>query len=517
MEKAVGRICLAIEKGEKILVYGDYDVDGTCSVAMVYRFLRKLTPNVSYYFPDRETEGYGVSDRGIDHAIGNGVEVMISLDCGIKAVSKVARAQEAGIDFIICDHHLAPEQLPNAFAILNAKQAGCAYPYKELCGCGVGFKLLQALTSRLSLPAEEALQYLDFVAVATCCDIVPLTGENRILVHNGLIRLNSKPAMGFDALLQIAGAKMPVGVEDVVFKIGPRINAAGRLFSADHAMQLLCAEHAGEAEEHCRNIEDHNRKRRQLDKNMSQEALEMINAAELELSACTTVVYNEGWHKGVVGIVASRLIETYHRPTVVLTSSGELISGSARSVPGFDVHEALSACEDLMERFGGHQQAAGMSLRPENLVAFRQRFEEEVKKRISGEMLIPVQAIDISADFHQWLEVSELQNGRLPRFFRQMKRMEPFGPEHLAPVFATSGCEASEVRIVGGDHLRFQVFQPQRPELKLNAIAFKMGRHFDKLISRKRFSLAYNIGTNTWQNRTTLQLDVKDIRFEEEL
>src|SRR5690554_7206877 len=450
MEKAVARIENAIENQENILIYGDYDVDGTTSVALLSSYLKSYYPNVSTYIPDRYDEGYGISYMGIDFAHDNDFSLIIALDCGIKAIDKVAYASEKNIDFIICDHHRPGKEIPKAIAVLDPKREDCEYPYKELCGCGVGFKLVQALAKRRNLKIDDLLLYLDLVATAIAADIVPITGENRILVHHGLRVINSNPRTGFEAILKQV-KKERLTVTDVVFIIAPRINAAGRMKHGNHAVTLLTETDSEKAEIFAAEIETFNTDRREADKRITEEALQQI-IENKEEERMTTVVYQEDWHKGVIGIVASRLTETYYRPTLVFTKSGDRLAASARSVKHFDVYNALEQCEDCMEQFGGHKYAAGLTLLPEQFSAFKERFESVVKNSIDKKLLTPEITIDTELDL----------NEITPKFFRVLKQFAPFGPGNMTPVFMTQNLtDNGWSKQVGKDnkHLRLVVKQ----------------------------------------------------------
>ncbi|MFM1876974.1 MAG: hypothetical protein RL266_2711 [Bacteroidota bacterium] len=504
MDKAVLRLEEALGNGEKMLIYGDYDVDGTTSVALVYSFLKDLG-QVDFYIPDRYKEGYGLSIAGIDHANENGISLIIALDCGIRAIDKVAYANELGIDIIICDHHLPGTELPAAHAILDPKQKGCEYPYKELCGCGVGFKLLQAYCEKNDADFDRLTAKLDLVAVAIAADIVPITGENRILTTFGLQKINQEPSTGIRALLEYTKMNREMTISDVVFTIAPRINAAGRIASGKRAVELLISDNLNEALEFSAEISKYNTERRDLDKSVTEGALEILRTDDFYSTSRSTVVFNPDWHKGVVGIVASRLIEQHYKPTIVLTESEGKATGSARSVHDFDVHAALCECEDLLEQFGGHKYAAGMSLRLENVDAFRQRFEEVVAARIEEHMLTPKLEIDL-----------EINLDRItPKFMALLKQFAPFGPGNMNPVFVSRNLVAEDVRTMGADdtHLRFKPAQQGVKHLMLQAVAFKMGKLYPQLAEGKPFDMAYTIEENHWKDKVYLQLNVKDVKF----
>jgi single-stranded-DNA-specific exonuclease len=506
MEKAVHRLETALRHGEKILVYGDYDVDGTTSVSMVFSFIRKHHHEVDYYIPDRYDEGYGISFKSIDYAISRQVSLIIALDCGIKAVDKVAYANEHNIDIIICDHHTPGEFLPAAMAVLNPQRLDSEYHFKYLSGCGVGFKLLQAYASRNQIPFEEIIDYLDLVAVSIASDIVPLIDENRILAFYGLKKLNDNPSVGLKAIISVAGLNdKNITVDDIVFKIGPRINAAGRIESGKQAVELLVSEKPGEAALLCEKINSHNQTRRNIDKIITEEALQEI--AKADKYKFSTVLFNPGWHKGVVGIVASRLIESYFRPTVILTESNGHATGSARSIPGFDLYQAISECASLLESFGGHMYAAGITLKTENVQKFRDRFEEVVKNTIAPELLIPQVEIDTELNFK---DISA-------KFFRILKHFEPFGPENMNPVFfAENVSDNGYARLVGTDeeHLQLGLIQEEHPFTDFRAIAFNQASKLHKIKKGTSFDIAYTLFENNFRGTTSIQLNIKDIKIE---
>lgn len=505
MDRAVERIDQALREKEPIMVYGDYDVDGTTSVALVYSVLSRCTGEIMHYIPDRYAEGYGISTVGIDRAAERGVKLIIALDCGIKSIDKVAYAKEKGIDFIICDHHLPGDELPDAVAVLDPKRTDCAYPFKELSGCGIGFKLMQAFIRSNNMPFSELKDLLDLVAVSIGCDIVPLDGENRTLAYFGLQRLNDmEPRPGFKTLLGLSNVKRRLSIADLVFVLGPRINAAGRMEHGQQAVELLLAKTDSEADNIGKRIDGNNSARQDLDKSITEEALGLFDSDPLLRESWSTVVFNPTWHKGVIGIVASRLIEQHYRPTVVLTESNGQVSGSARSVKGFNVHDAIDACSDLLEQFGGHMYAAGLTMKPENVDAFRQRFEEVVRETLHPSMRIPEEEVDLE------IELSDIQ----PPFVRGIEGMEPFGPCNMKPALLTRDLKARDVRLLGtsGDHLKFKVSHPDRPNVEFDAIAFRQGEHFDLLRSGNPFSMLYSIEENHWQGSVTTQLNVKDIK-----
>ena len=500
MEIAVQRIEKAIDNEENILIYGDYDVDGTTAVSLVYSYLKTFYPNLISYIPDRYAEGYGVSYKGIDFADDNNFSLIIALDCGIKAIEKVAYAKEKKIDFIICDHHKPGDTIPDAVAVLNPKRVDCTYPYDELCGCGVGFKLIQALAFTNGETIESLIPYLDLVATATAADIVPITGENRILTYHGLQVINSKPRNGIKAIIHQLN-KRTLTITDVVFTIAPRINAAGRIKHGNHAVALLTEMDFDTAVTVATSIEQYNSDRKELDKKITEEALHQIEENH-EANMFTTVVYDEDWHKGVIGIVASRLIETYYRPTLVFTKSGEKLAASARSVKGFDVYDALEKCSEFIEQFGGHKYAAGLTLLPENYKSFKQKFEEVVKETIDEDLLTPEILVDAT------LELTDIT----PKFFRILKQMEPFGPLNMKPVFKTNSVRDSGYgKQVGADktHLKLTVFQDS-DRLSYGAIGFGLGNKIHKI--HNDFDILYSLDENEWKGNTSIQLILKDLK-----
>ena len=501
MDLAVARIELALAKQEKILVFGDYDVDGTTAVSLVSAYLKTRTTQVATYIPDRYIEGYGVSFQGIDFATDNEFTLIIALDCGIKSIDHVQYAQERGIDFIICDHHRPGETLPQAVAVLDPKRDDCSYPYDELCGCGIGFKLIQALAQNQNQTAEELLPYLDLVATAIAADIVPMTGENRALAFLGLHVINSNPRPGIRALLQHVKNKT-LTISDVVFTLAPRINAAGRIKHGNYAVALLSEFDSEQAQQFAAEIEQFNADRKVLDQSITQEALAQIVQNQEETTA-TTVVFQENWHKGVIGIVASRLIETYHRPTLVFTKSGEYYAASARSVPGFDVYEALEACAEHLVQFGGHKYAAGLSLKPENYTAFKQAFENVVQSTLPTEMETP--EIEIDAE----IELTQIT----PKLMRILKQFEPFGPQNLAPVFkSTQLRDTGYAKFIGADqtHLKMQVVQGNSE--RFGAVGFGLADKLPLVSQRQPFNAVYCLEENEWNNTVSIQLRVKDIQ-----
>lgn len=511
MDKAIERLEKAIGNNEKILVYGDYDVDGTTAVSLVYSFLKKQTELkgkldlIDYYIPDRYAEGYGISFLGIDFAKENNFTLIIALDCGIKANDKVDYATERGIDFIICDHHRPGETLPNAAAVLDPKRADCNYPFDELCGCGVGFKLVQAYAQKNNIPFEELAEYLDLTAISIASDLVPVVGENRILCYYGLQEINKNPRKGIKSILDLANIKKSVGVNELVFTIGPRINAAGRIQTGRNAVALLISDNQEHAKTSGININTTNTERRALDLTITQHAISLIEGDMEMQKRKSTVLFHTDWHKGVIGIVASRLIEKYYRPTIVLTESGGKATGSARSVKDFDVYNAIEACSDLLEQFGGHKYAAGLTLKLENVPAFQQRFEEVVCSTIEDHLLVPEIEIDAELDL----------TAITPKFYRILKQFEPFGPENMAPVFISKGLtDKGYIRIVGNNHLKMDLHPAQSPQYSFPTIAYGQAHHFDDVLRKKMLSACYSIEENEFNGRVTLQLNVKDLKID---
>jgi single-stranded-DNA-specific exonuclease len=504
MDKAATRLLSAIDKQESIMVYGDYDVDGTTSVAMVYRFLKELSPLVYFYIPDRYKEGYGLSEKGIKTAKDLGCSLLITLDCGIKAVELIHQANTLGLDTIICDHHTPGKVLPKATAILDPKKSNCTYPFKELCGCGVGFKLLEALAVLRNIPREKLYENLDFVAIATGADIVPLVGENRVLMHFGMKQITYNKRPGVEALLEVSGKKQVKTVTDVVFGIAPRINAAGRIKQASEAVHLLIQQDFESARRIASAIEHHNRTRRVLDTQITKEALEMIQSGKKYKERVSTVVFHPDWHKGVVGIVASRLIESYYRPTIVLAESNGVAVGSARSIAGFDIYEALDQCADTLIQFGGHKYAAGLTLKLDQVELFEERFDEVVRNTIDPELLIEKISID--------LELGLEKIG--PRFYRIMRQMAPFGPGNRTPVFVTKKVkDAGYSRSVGSDKSHLKLHVVGEDGIDMQGIAFGMGHMLDRVKSEKYFDIVYSLEENTYKGNITLQLLIRDLRF----
>ena len=502
MGLAVDRILQAINAGERILVYGDYDVDGTTSVACMFQFLCRIyTPEmVDYYVPHRYKEGYGISLQGIEYAKAHETGLMISLDCGIKSAELIQHAKNLGIDFIVCDHHLPGAILPPAIAILNPKQTDCPYPYKELCGCGVGFKLICALAQRLSIPETETWQYLDLVATAIAADIVPMTGENRILAYYGLKQINENPSTGIKALISLSKVQKPLNINNVVFIIAPRVNAAGRMDDARKAIQMFIEQDLDKATAFAQMLHDDNTDRREADSSITGEALAIIQGDIVLENRKSTVIYQPHWHKGVIGIVASRLMEHYYRPTIVLTKSGDIVSGSARSIPGFNIHEGLHQCQDLLLGFGGHYFAAGMTMRPDNVLAFAERFEEIVSATVADEFFTPELTINAELNF----------NEITPVFYRILTQLEPFGPENNMPVFIAKGVrDDGRSKIVKEKHVRFSVRQKG---MSFTGIGFNLADKFSMLQDQQSVDLVFTIDENEWNNEKKLQLKVTDLR-----
>ncbi len=501
MRKAVDRILTAFHKKEKILVFGDYDVDGTTSVASMFQFLQKIYPAVDFYIPHRYREGYGISKLGIDFAKENNFSLIISLDCGIKSVELITYAKTLGIDFIVCDHHLPDNELPEAVAILNPKQKDCNYPYKELCGCGVGFKLMQALSEELKLDDAYYLQYLDLVATAIAADIVPITGENRTLAFYGLKKVNENPCAGIKALMKLAAVEKEMHIVNLVFIIAPRVNAAGRMDDAKKAVQLFIEQDATKAMEFAEMLHSDNTDRKEADSSITEEALAIIESDVTLINRKTTVVFQEHWHKGVVGIVASRLIEKYYRPTIVLTKSGEYVAGSARSVAGFNLYEAIHACREHLIGYGGHFAAAGMTLMPEHVDAFSDAFESIVAATIAPELLIPEIIIDSEISF------AELT----PIFYSILSQMEPFGPENMKPIFIVKKViDTGFSKIVKEQHIRFSVRQNK---IAFTGIGFNMAEKFSILQMQQPIDIVFTLDMNQWNGEKNLQLKVIDIRL----
>ncbi|MFC3416558.1 single-stranded-DNA-specific exonuclease RecJ [Algoriphagus hitonicola] len=511
MRAAVDRIEEAITQNQKILIYGDYDVDGTTAVALVYSFLIGFYPHIEFYIPDRYKEGYGISERGVRYAAEQDFSLVIALDCGIKAIDKVDLAQKLGVDFIICDHHTPGEQLPAAVAVLDSKRSDCEYPYKELSGCGVGFKLIQAFAKHRNMDESVLYSYLDLLVVSIAADIVPITGENRILAYYGLDRINNTPRPGFKALIFRSKIEKDIGISDIVFKIGPRINASGRLEHAKASVELLISSDLESAMERAKVVDEVNATRRNFDENITKEAFEMIASRETEREWSSTVLFKEDWHKGVIGIVASRCIEKYYRPTIILTESNSKATGSARSVVDFNIYEAIAECSDLLDQFGGHKYAAGLTLSVDNVPAFQAKFESVVKSRIEEIHRKPVIEID-----------DELLLDQINyKFYNILKQMAPFGPGNPEPVFRISNVYAEDVAVLKEKHLRFKIVQDGQVTTPV-CLAFGMADRtkdpdlttVNMLRGRMRFDIVAEMRENFFRDKSSLQLYVKDIKFD---
>jgi single-stranded-DNA-specific exonuclease len=508
MDRAIARISHAIASGEKVMIYGDYDVDGTTAVATVYSYFKEYFPEIIYYIPDRYDEGYGISFKGIDFAAANSVRLVIALDCGIKANEKIRYSNAKGVDFIICDHHTPGTEIPAAVAVLDPKRPDCNYPFKELSGCGVGFKLIQAFQSSRNLPFEDLIKYLDLLAVSIASDIVPIIGENRVLAYYGLKQINENPSTGIKTLLKLAAIQNKVvTIEDIVFKIGPRINAAGRMESGRKSVDLLISDDTGLAQLMGVKINDFNVDRRTVDSSITQEALTMIQMDESMKNRKSTVLFNPKWHKGVIGIVASRLMDHYYRPTVILTQSNGFATGSARSVNGFDLYQAIEECSDLLENFGGHKYAAGLTMKLNNVSAFQERFEKVVNGLILPDQLIPVVEIDTE------LQLSEINE----KFFRILKQFQPFGPENMAPVFLTENVSdnGSGKQVgVNSEHLKLSLVHENDPYKVFPAIAFQQGKLHSKISGGQGFDICYSLDENVYRGESTIQINIKDIKLD---
>ena len=500
MNKAVDRILLAMNTNEKIMIFGDYDVDGTTSVALLTDYLKNKIFYIKPYIPDRYSEGYGISKKGIEVAKEEGISLIIALDCGIKAFQEIHYAKELGIDFIVCDHHLPEKSIPNAVAVLDPKRYDCKYPFKELCGCGIGFKLIQALQTKLKLPKNELIMYSDLVATAIAADIVPLVGENRVLTFIGLKKLQSDPRLGFKILTN--QLRKPLKVKDLVFVLAPRINAAGRMDKGLNAVKLMLSIEKQEAVSIARKIEFHNKERRYTEELITKEAFQQIKS-ERTVNNCSNIVYNPSWHKGVIGIVASRLIEKYYRPSIVLTKSGDLLTGSARSVSGFDIYKALEACKENLIKFGGHKYAAGLTLKIEQLSKFKLSFEKYAKENISPECKIPSMEYDLDIKFN---DISQ-------KLLRIINQMAPFGPKNMRPVFATHNCkDMGRTRIVGNDKTHLQLDISDSTGVRFSGIAYGLGYLLNEIKEANSFSVLYTIEENEFRGNKNLQLKIKDIR-----
>ena len=511
MDVAVERLHKAISDKEKILVYGDYDVDGTTAVALGYSYLKRFTSLIDFYIPDRYDEGYGVSFKGIDWAAEGGFSLIITLDCGIKAIDKVKYAASKGVDVIICDHHLPEEELPEAIAVLDPKREDCNYPFDDLSGCGVGFKLVQAYSQQYGIPFETLIPLLDLLVVSIASDLVTMVGENRVLAHFGLKVLNEHPCEGLLAMINLSNLEPGhITIDDIVFKIGPRINAAGRMESGRLAVELLKATDTRSAMAIGEKINDNNNERKNIDREITLEAIEMVQEGNCLTSQNATIVYNPKWNKGVVGIVASRLVEAFYKPTVVLTKSNGFVTGSARSVAGFDLYEAIESCADLLENFGGHVYAAGLTLKEENLAEFARRMDEFVSGKVTSDMLIPIVDVDARLDFAQIT----------PKFFRILKQFQPFGPGNSNPLFITENVyDAGSGRKVGagGVHMKLDLIQESQPYHQIAAIAFNMAESYDYIREGNPFDVCYAIVENYYRGSSTLQLRVRDIKEREEI
>lgn len=499
MDKAIDRIILGLQRKERVMIYGDYDVDGTTSVSIVFSYFSKFTSNIEYYIPDRYKEGYGISKIGIDYAKETGVSLIIALDCGTRSIELIAYAASLGIDFIVCDHHLPGDELPDAVALLNPKRKDCTYPYKELSGCGIGFKLIQAYAQANDLSFDDVCKYLDLVAVSTCSDIVEIRDENRILVYYGLKKINENPCIGLQALLQSYQIKEEYEVSDIVFGIGPKINAAGRIADAKSSVKLLIEEDFHQARSLAKTLIDNNTERKDIDSDITKEALEMLeNSAELR-SRKSTVLYSEKWHKGVIGIVASRLIETYYKPTIIFSEVNGMLTGSARSIKDFDVHDAIGACGDLVVQYGGHKYAAGLTIKKESFEAFTERFEEIVNQNSTEELRTPEISYDTEIDF------SEITQ----KFFVVLDQFKPHGPGNMTPIFRTNHVSDSGSRIVKEKHLKLMAYQSGT---RFDGIAFNMSDAFPMISKNLPFDVCYSLEMNEFKGVRNLQLKVRDIR-----
>ncbi|KIO43195.1 MULTISPECIES: single-stranded-DNA-specific exonuclease RecJ [Porphyromonadaceae] len=509
MDKAVARLEKAIQTEEKIMIYGDYDVDGTTAVALLYKYLKNKCEKPEYYIPDRYTEGYGVSIRAIDYAAQHGITLMIVTDCGVKAVEKVRYAQTKGVDVIICDHHTPGEQLPEAVAVLDPQRSDCNYPYRWLSGCGVSFKLAQAYSLKHDLPMSELYSLLDLICVSIASDIVPITGENRILAHYGLQQLNERPSLGLNTILKFSGINKPLTINDIVFRIGPKINAAGRVESGNKSVELLIADDAQKAMEVAESINNFNDQRKKLDHNITEEALEYIGQAQYDQSQKATVLFNPNWHKGVIGIVASRLTEYYYRPTVILTESNGLATGSARSVEGFDLYYAISQCSEYLENYGGHKYAAGLTLKLENIEPFRKRFQQIVSETITDEMLIPQINIDAK------IKLGDIT----PELYNMIQKFAPFGPNNNIPVFMTENVTnfiGSKQVGRNNEHLKLVVVDDTRICNDRSGIAFSMGDYFNRISKGEYFDICYTLQENVFMGKIDIQMMIRDIKFKED-
>jgi single-stranded-DNA-specific exonuclease len=508
MQNAVDRLTEAMRKNQKIMVYGDYDVDGTTSVSLVYKFLKEFYSNIDFYIPDRYNEGYGISIQGIDYAAANDFKLIIALDCGIKAIDKVKYALTQGVDFIICDHHTPDAVLPPAVAVLDPKRKDCNYPYKHLSGCGVGFKLMQAFAITNNIDFSQLTQLLDLVALSIASDIVPITGENRILAFYGLKQINSNPGIGLKGILDVCGlADKEITISDIVFKIGPRINASGRMKLASEAVELLVSSDHAFAKEKSDTINEYNNDRKDMDKNITDEAIALIGADKRYKERKSIVVYKPDWHKGVIGIVASRLSEEFYKPSIVLTKSNGLASGSARSVSGFDIYKAIDSCRDLLENFGGHMYAAGLSMKEENVEIFTERLEQYVSENILQEQTYPQIEIDAVLEFKDIT----------PKFFRVLKQFAPFGPGNMKPMFVSKKVmDYGTSRLVGKDqeHLKLELVDASSENV-MNGIAFRMYEYNDHLKALNPLDICYTLEENSFNGNTTIQLMIRDIKIDQ--
>jgi single-stranded-DNA-specific exonuclease len=499
MDKAIARIQSAIANKERFLIYGDYDVDGTTSVSIVYSFFKKITPNIEYYIPDRYKEGYGVSKIGIDYAVSTGVNLIIALDCGTRSIELIQYAKDNNIDFIVCDHHLPGDELPDAVALLNPKRKDCDYPYKELSGCGIGFKLLQAYAQACDMPFEEATKYLDLVAVSTCSDIVEIRDENRIMVYYGLKKINEDPCIGLQALLQSYQIKQEYEVSDIVFGIGPKINAAGRIADAKSSVKLLIEEDFHQALNLAKTLIENNTERKDIDNDITKEAMDILEASEALRQRKSTVLYSEKWHKGVIGIVASRLIETYYKPTIIFSEVNGMLTGSARSIKDFDVHDAIGACGDLVVQYGGHKYAAGLTIKKESFEAFTERFEEIVAMNSTEELRTPEIEYDMEMNFGDITS----------KFFAVLDQFKPHGPGNMVPIFRTNNLYDAGSRIVKEKHLKLMAVQKG---IKFDGIAFNMSDFYPLISKNMPFDICYSLEMNEYKGNKNLQLKVRDIR-----
>lgn len=509
MDKAVDRLDRAIEDREKVLIYGDYDVDGTTAVALLYKYLKNKCHTTEFYIPDRYTEGYGVSIKGIDYAFENNIPLIIVTDCGVKAVEKIRYAREKGIDIIICDHHTPGDTLPDAIAVLDPQRSDCPYPYKWLSGCGVGFKLAQAHTIKHKLPVGELYELLDLLCVSIASDIVPITGENRILAHFGLQQLNSNPSLGLKTIIEISGIGKDISINDIVFRIGPRINAAGRVESGRKSVELLTVDNETSANEIAFDVNAFNDQRKKLDHDITEEAIDHITNSVIEPSKKTTVLFNPNWHKGVIGIVASRLTESFYRPTVILTESNGLATGSARSVEGFDLYYAISQCSEFLENYGGHKYAAGLTLKIENIEPFKQKFEQIVRQTINEGMLTPQINIDAK------IKLTDI----IPELYGMLQKFAPFGPNNNNPVFMTENV----INFIGtkkvgrnNEHLKLVVVDDTRVCNDRSGIGFGMGIFYERIITGDYFNICYSLQENEFMGKTDIQMMIKDIQFRKE-